>query len=255
MKFRLLVVDDEKNIREGLAESLALEGYDVVTASDGASGWERFEKGDIDLVITDLRMPGMGGEEFQRKINTESPGLPVIILTGHGTVENAVAAMRNGAYDFITKQPNIDHLAMLVRRALQNRELALKNRSLEAELDMKNQFRMMIGSSAPMRRVFDMISRAAPAKASILITGESGVGKELVADAIHELSPRKESELFGHERELLPERPAASGAVSSLPTKAPCFLMKSAKSIRTYKSSFCAFYRKNALNVSGAKKP
>jgi DNA-binding NtrC family response regulator len=217
VKFRLLVVDDEKNIREGLADSLALEGYDVVTASNGSGGWERFEKGDIDLVITDLRMPGMSGEEFQRKINTESPGLPVIILTGHGTVENAVSAMRNGAYDFITKPPNIDHLAMLVRRALQNRELALKNRSLEAELDMKNQFRTMIGSSAPMRRVFDMICRAAPAKASILITGESGVGKELVADAIHELSPRKgkplikvhcaalassllESELFGHEK-------------------------------------------------------
>ena len=217
MKFRLLVVDDEKNIREGLAESLALEGYEVVTAADGASGWERFEKGDIDLVITDLRMPGMGGEEFQRRINTESPSLPVIILTGHGTVENAVSAMRNGAYDFITKPPSIDHLAMLVQRALKNRELALKNRSLEEELAAKNQFRTMIGSSAPMRRVFDTISRAAPAKASILITGESGVGKELVADAIHELSPRKgkplikvhcaalaasllESELFGHEK-------------------------------------------------------
>jgi DNA-binding NtrC family response regulator len=217
VKFRLLVVDDEKNIREGLAESLALEGYEVVTAADGASGWERFEKGDIDLVITDLRMPGMGGEEFQRRINAESPSLPVIILTGHGTVENAVSAMRNGAYDFITKPPSIDHLAMLVQRALQNRELALKNRSLEEELAAKNQFRTMIGSSAPMRRVFDTISRAAPAKASILITGESGVGKELVADAIHELSPRKgkplikvhcaalaasllESELFGHEK-------------------------------------------------------
>jgi DNA-binding NtrC family response regulator len=217
MTFRLLVVDDEKNIREGLADSLAMEGYEVVTAADGEGGWSRFEKGDIDLVITDLRMPGMGGEEFQRKINAEYPGLPVIILTGHGTVENAVAAMRNGAYDFITKPPNIDHLTMLVKRALHTQELALQNKSLEAELEKKIQFRRMIGSSAAMRRVFDTISRVAPAKASILITGESGVGKELVADAIHELSPRKgkplvkvhcaalpesiiESELFGHEK-------------------------------------------------------
>ncbi|GHU13097.1 acetoacetate metabolism regulatory protein AtoC [Spirochaetia bacterium] len=225
MKFRLLVVDDEKNIREGLAESLALEGYEVVTAADGAEGYKRFGKGDIDLVITDLRMPGMGGEEFQRKINAESPGLPVIILTGHGTVENAVCAMRDGAYDFITKPPNIDHLAMLVQRALRSRELALKNRDLEAELEVKNQFKTMIGSSAAMRVVFDTLSRAAPAKASILITGESGVGKELVADAIHELSGRKgkpfvkvhcaalsanllESELFGH------EKGAFTGAIS-----------------------------------------
>jgi DNA-binding NtrC family response regulator len=218
-------VDDEKNIREGLADSLVLEGYEVVTAAEGKEGWDRFEKGDIDLVITDLRMPGMSGEEFQKKINAEYPGLPVIILTGHGTVENAVSAMRNGAYDFITKPPNIDHLTMLVKRALHTRELALKNSSLQAELERQTQFRRMIGSSAPIRRVFDTISRVAPAKASILVTGESGVGKELVADAIHELSPRKgkplvkvhcaalpesiiESELFGH------EKGAFTGAVS-----------------------------------------
>ncbi|MDR2143877.1 MAG: sigma-54 dependent transcriptional regulator [Treponema sp.] len=217
MRSRLLVVDDEKNIREGLADSLEMEGYEVVTAADGEEGWRRFEKGDIDLVITDLRMPGISGEEFQRKINAEHPGVPVIILTGHGTVENAVSAMRNGAYDFITKPPNIDHLTMLVKRALHTQELALQNKSLEAELEKQIQFRRMIGSSAAMRRVFDTISRVAPAKASILITGESGVGKELVADAIHELSPRKgkplvkvhcaalpesiiESELFGHEK-------------------------------------------------------
>jgi DNA-binding NtrC family response regulator len=170
-------------------------------------------------------MPGMGGEELQKKINAESPGLPVIILTGHGTVETAVAAMRNGAYDFITKPPNIDRLAMLVKRALGNRELALKNRDLEEEISKNRQFRTMIGTSAAMRNVFDMISRVAPAKASVLVTGESGVGKELVADAIHELSPRKgkplvkvhcaalsasllESELFGH------EKGAFTGAVS-----------------------------------------
>ncbi|MDR2209898.1 MAG: sigma-54 dependent transcriptional regulator [Spirochaetaceae bacterium] len=217
MKFKILIVDDEKNIREGLAAAFEMEGYDAVTAEDGAAGWQRFDRGDIDLVITDLRMPGMGGEELQRKIGLENPGLPVIILTGHGTVENAVAAMRNGAYDFLTKPVNLDHLFMLVKRALANHELSLKHKSLEDELAKKDQFKTMIGSSAVMRRVFDTISRAAPSKASILITGESGVGKELVADAIHELSTRKgkplikvhcaaipdtliESELFGHEK-------------------------------------------------------
>jgi DNA-binding NtrC family response regulator len=220
-----MVVDDEKNIREGLADSLLMEGYEVVTCADGDEAYKRFEKGDIDLIITDLKMPGMSGEEFQKRVNVESPGLPVIILTGHGTVETAVSAMRNGAYDFMTKPPNIDHLAMLVKRALQSRELALAKDGLEAELDRKNRFKKMIGQSASIRQVFDLISRVAPSKANVLITGESGVGKELVADAVHELSPRKdkpfievhcaalasnllESELFGH------EKGAFTGAVS-----------------------------------------
>jgi DNA-binding NtrC family response regulator len=217
MKFKLLVVDDEKNIRQGLAAALQLDGHDVELAADGDEGWKRFQKGDIDLVITDLRMPGMGGEELLKRIGSESPGVPVIVLTGHGTVETAVEAMRNGAYDFLTKPVNLDRLSLLVKRALQNRELVLQHRRLEEELDRKKQFDAIIGTSAAMRKVFDTIRQVAPTKASVLITGESGVGKELVADAIHELSPRKgkplvkvhcaalaatllESELFGHEK-------------------------------------------------------
>jgi DNA-binding NtrC family response regulator len=217
MQFKLLVIDDEKNIREGLAASLQMDGYETVCAADGEEGWKLFGRGDIDLVITDLRMPGMGGEELMRRILAESPGFPVIILTGHGTVENAVAAMRDGAYDFLTKPLNLDRLSLLVKRALANRELVQKNSELEAEIAHNKQFEKIIGRSAAMRRVFDTMSRVAPTKASILITGESGVGKELVADAIHELSPRKgkplikvhcaalsagllESELFGHEK-------------------------------------------------------
>jgi DNA-binding NtrC family response regulator len=225
VKFKLLVVDDEKNIREGLAAALEMDGYEVVRAADGGEGWKRFGKGDIDLVITDLRMPGMGGEELMRRVLAETPGLPVIILTGHGTVENAVAAMRDGAWDFLTKPVNLDRLSLLVKRALANRELVVRHRRMEEELERHKQFENIIGRSAVMRKVFDTINRAAPTKASILITGESGVGKELVADAIHELSPRKgrplikvhcaalsegllESELFGH------EKGAFTGAVS-----------------------------------------
>ena len=217
MKFRLLVADDEKNIREGLAAGLELAGHEVVTAADGNEALKRFLKGDIDLVISDLRMPGLSGDELLKRIFAESPGTPVIILTGHGTVEAAVDAMRLGAWDFLTKPINLDHLSYLVKQALDNRELVLKHRRLEEELEHQKRFETIIGNSASMGRVFDTISRAAPTKASILITGESGVGKELVADAIHGLSPRKdkplikvhcaalaasllESELFGHEK-------------------------------------------------------
>jgi DNA-binding NtrC family response regulator len=217
MKFRLLIVDDEKHIREGLAEYLELDGYEVITAAQGDEAWKRFQKGDIDLVITDLRMDGLNGEELLKRIVAEVPGIPVIMLTGHGSVDSAVAAMRNGAYDFLTKPPNLEHLSFIVRRALQNRELAQKNRRMEEELEHQKHFETIIGTSAPMSKVFDTISRVAPSKASVLITGESGVGKELVADAIHGLSPRAkkpfikvhcaalsesllESELFGHEK-------------------------------------------------------
>ncbi len=217
MTAKILIVDDEKNIREGLATALGLDGYGTVLAADGLEAWHRFQKGDIDLVVTDLRMPELSGEELLKRIVAETPGMPVIVLTGHGTVETAVAAMRTGAYDFLTKPVNLDHLSLLIKRALQNRELALRNRRLEEEADANRHFDAMIGTSAPLRRVIDTIKRVAPTKASVLISGESGVGKELVANALHELSPRKakplikvhcaalaatllESELFGHEK-------------------------------------------------------
>ena len=225
MNFRLLVSDDEKNIREGLAESLKEDGYDVVCAENGDEGWKLFSKGDIDLVITDLKMPGLGGDELMRRILSQSPGFPVIILTGHGSIETAVAAMQNGAWDFLTKPVDLDHLSLKVKRALENRELFFQHRMMEEELEKQRQFKSIIGNSRNMREVFETISKAAPTKASVLITGESGVGKELVADAVHELSPRKdmplvkvhcaalsttllESELFGH------EKGAFTGAVS-----------------------------------------
>jgi DNA-binding NtrC family response regulator len=217
MKFKLLVADDEKNIREGLAASLEMDGYLTVCAADGNEAWNLFGKGDIDLVITDLKMPGIDGQELMRRILAETPGFPVVILTGHGTVESAVNAMREGAWDFLTKPVNLDRLSLLVKRALENRQLVLRQREMEADLERNRLSGKMIGKSAAMRKVIDTISRAAPTKASILITGESGVGKELVADAIHEISPRKdkpivkvncaalsasllESELFGHEK-------------------------------------------------------
>jgi len=217
MKFTILVIDDEKNIREGLKAALELDGYNVELAADGAAGLEIALKSEVDLVITDLKMPGVTGEEVLRRVTSETPGIPVIVLTGHGTVESAVDAMRAGAYDFLTKPLNLDRLSLLVKRALQNRELVLQHRELEREVSGKRSFEHIIGKSPAMTRVFDIVKKVASTKASVLITGESGVGKELIANALHNLSPRKdkpfikvhcaalaetllESELFGHEK-------------------------------------------------------
>ncbi|HOF11907.1 MAG TPA: sigma-54 dependent transcriptional regulator [Treponemataceae bacterium] len=225
MKFNILIIDDEKNIREGLAESMELEGYNPILAKDGKEGLERISRGDIDLVITDLRMPLVSGEEVLEQVNAQSPGLPVIVLTGHGSIDSAVDAMRNGAYDFLTKPLNLDRLGLIVKRALQNRQLVLQHRELQHELESKQTFESIIGKSAEMQKIFDMVRRVADSKASVLITGESGVGKELIANALHNLSSRKdkplikvhcaaltesllESELFGH------EKGAFTGAIS-----------------------------------------
>lgn len=217
MNFTILVIDDEKNIREGLSAALELEGYSVRLAADGREGLAQIEKGDIDLVITDLRMPGISGEEVLARVRGESPGIPVIVLTGHGSIDTAVDAMRNGAYDFLTKPLSLDRLTLIVKRALAGRELEIRHSSLQQELDAKTSFESIIGKSAEMQRIFQMVRKAADSKASVLITGESGTGKELIANALHNLSPRKdkpfikvhcaalsesllESELFGHEK-------------------------------------------------------
>lgn len=217
MKFTILVVDDEKNIREGLGEFLKLEGYNILLASDGTEGAALADSGEADLVITDLRMPGMSGNELLKRVSGRHPSVPVIVLTGHGTVEDAVTAMRVGAYDFMTKPVNLEHLALLVRRALESRELARQNQELLREVENQKRSSSIVGKSQAMQKVFDLVRKVAPTKANVLITGESGVGKELVADALHNLSPRAnkpfikvhcaalaesllESELFGHEK-------------------------------------------------------
>jgi DNA-binding NtrC family response regulator len=217
MKFNVMVVDDEKNIREGLGKTLELDGYNVVLASDGDVALGLLKEHEIDLVITDLRMPNLSGEKLLQMTVSEYPTVPVIILTGHGTIETAVKAMRDGAYDFLTKPVNLDRLSLLVKRALAQRELQLTHRALVEEVEKKSLFSNIIGKSESMQKIFELVSQVAPTKASVLITGESGVGKELIADAIHYNSPRKdkpfikvhcaalsesllESELFGHER-------------------------------------------------------
>jgi len=220
MNFNILVVDDEKNIREGLGKALELESYNVVLAEDGKAALAKMNKHEIDLVLTDLRMPNMSGEDLLKKVASSYPTVPVIILTGHGTVENAVMAMRAGAYDFLTKPVNLERLSLLCKRALSTRQMALQHRALRdevASLKKKKRVPEIIGKSKEIQKVFELIDQVAPTKASVLITGDSGVGKELVAEAVHKLSDRAEnpiikvhcaalteslleSELFGHEK-------------------------------------------------------
>lgn len=217
MHCTILIIDDEKNIREGLAAALKMEDYSVALAENGKQGLERLQKGDIDLVITDLRMPEVDGHEVLAKVRAENPSIPVIMLTGHGSIDSAVDAMRNGAYDFLTKPLNLDQLVLIIKRALEGKELALKHRALQDELNSSKNFESIIGNNSEMQKIFQMVKKAADTKASVLITGESGVGKELIANALHNLSSRREhslikvhcaalsenlleSELFGHEK-------------------------------------------------------
>ena len=220
MNFNVLVVDDEKNIREGLGKALELDGHNILLAADGRAALELVNNNDIDLIIADLKMPGLSGQELLKQVSSAYPTIPIIILTGHGTIETAVEAMRDGAFDFLTKPVNLDRLSLLVKRALSNRKLVLEHRALKEEvekIERRNRFANIIGKSPQMRKVLDIVDQVAPTKASVLVTGESGVGKELIADAIHNLSDRRdkafikvhcaaltesllESELFGHEK-------------------------------------------------------
>ena len=213
----ILTIDDEENIRNGLSDNFELEGYNVLQASNGKEGLAIIAKGGVDLVITDLRMDGISGEEVVQHVTTENPGIPIIVLTGHGSIEEANKAIKAGAYYFLTKPLNLDHLNKIVKNALTERSQQLKIKELQERLKHNQNADDMIGKSAELNKVRAMISKAAPTKASVLITGESGVGKELVARAIHNQSPRKdnafivvhcaalsetllESELFGHEK-------------------------------------------------------
>ena len=213
----ILIADDEKNIRDGLAQFATSDGYTAITAADGQEALQKARTLSIDCALIDLRMPQMGGAALLATLVSEQPTLPVIIITGHGTVENAVAAMHNGAYDFVTKPVNLDRLSALIKRALANRTTILKNQILQSELDAHRNTSVVASASPAMQRVMRIVEQVAKTDATVLITGESGVGKEVVADSIHAQSPRHafpmikvhcasltetllESELFGHEK-------------------------------------------------------
>ncbi|MEZ4219720.1 MAG: sigma-54 dependent transcriptional regulator [Polyangiaceae bacterium] len=225
---QVLVVDDEPNLRRVLSAQLARDGYDVHTAEDGEGALGVLSEHHIDLVITDLRMPRMDGMELLRRALELDESLPVVMITAHGTVDNAVEALKTGAFDYITKPFDQAEVRAIVKKALRTRDLAEAEATRSPAAVIADAKFGIIGKSAPILEIYDIIGRVAATPTTALITGESGTGKELVARALHENSTRKdkpfikvncaaiprdlmESELFGY------ERGAFTGAVSSKP--------------------------------------
>jgi two-component system response regulator PilR (NtrC family) len=214
---KILVVDDEQIIRESLSFILKNEGYEVSEASNGKEAYQKVLENMYDLVITDIEMPEMKGIDLLGHITTASPQTLVFIITAHGSIETAIQALRNGASDYILKPVEFDELVVRIQRLLEHRRISIENKLLRKELLDKYDFSNLIGKSSAMKKVFDMIQTVSGTDSTILITGKSGTGKELVARAIHYNSKRKtkpfvvvncgaipetliESELFGHKK-------------------------------------------------------
>ncbi|MCM2265763.1 MAG: sigma-54 dependent transcriptional regulator [Desulfuromonadales bacterium] len=214
---RILIVDDEEGLRRLLVRVLTKSGYEATAVAGGAEALRQVAGESFDLVITDIKMPEMDGLELLRELKAFDPSLPIIVMTAYGTVENAVQALRAGAYDYVAKPFEIDELKLTVDKALERERLLAENRYLHAELEGRYDFAGTIGNSPGMNQVFDIASSVAASNASVLVTGESGTGKELLARSIHYNSARKEkpfivlncsalsegvleSELFGHEK-------------------------------------------------------
>lgn len=213
----ILIVDDEEIIRESLSFVLKKEGYGVLEAPNGKVALEIVRKEAVDLVITDLEMPEMKGIELLEQVTRTSPETLVVIITAYGSIDTAIAALRQGAVDYVLKPVEFDELLVKIHRLLAQRRLSLENKLLRSELHRKYDFSNIIGKSPAMQRVFETIKRVAVTDGTVLITGKSGTGKELVARAIHYNSNRStrqfvavncgaivenlfESELFGHKR-------------------------------------------------------
>ena len=228
---RILIVDDEAPIRDGLRELVTGWGYDVQSAPDSEVALELAESYSPEVILSDLMMPGTSGLELMALVREKSPHVAFILLTGHGTIENATQAMREGAYDYLTKPVDLDRLRIVLEKALERVHDRVELVRLTRDLADRGQFGRLVGSSALMRRVYHLIQQGAPSRASVLITGESGTGKELVARTIHDMSPRRdkpfiavncaaipetllESEILGH------EKGSFTGAISA---RAGCF--------------------------------
>jgi DNA-binding NtrC family response regulator len=225
---RVLVVDDEPDMLENFTRILRRAGHRCLTAGDAQRGLALVESERPDLLLTDLKMPGMDGMELLRRARELDPALPVIVITAFATIESAVAAIKEGAFDYLPKNFSVDELRVTVDRALRHRALQLENQNLRNQLQGTFGFENIVGRSPVMAEVFELVRKAARAEANILVIGESGTGKELIARAVHANSPRApqafvpvdcaslpenllESELFGH------EKGAFTGAIRTKP--------------------------------------
>jgi two-component system response regulator HydG len=213
----VLVVDDEKTIRDTLEKALEKENYRVLLAGDGREGLEILHNDTVDVVLTDLKMPGLDGITFLKTVKQIAPDVEVIVMTGYGTIDTAVEALKEGAYDFIQKPFKRITITRAIRKALEKQSLLSENRYLRERLEEAYGFRNIIGQSPAIRRVIEIVQQVAPSRASVLIQGESGTGKEVIAHAIHYSSDRRnkpfvkvscaalpetllEAEMFGYEK-------------------------------------------------------
>jgi two-component system response regulator AtoC len=216
MRPTILIVDDDRPQREGLQRALA-DRYEVLTADEAGRAYSILESKPVDVLLTDLRMPGDDGMKLLRRARSLSNPPVSIMMTAYGSIDNAVEAMKAGAYHYVTKPVNLDELELVIERALNSRRIEAENVNLHEQLDRRFGLENLVGESPAMLQVFDVVQQVAPTRATVLISGETGTGKELVAHAIHNLSPRKsgpfvavhaaaltttllESELFGHEK-------------------------------------------------------
>ncbi len=214
---RILIVEDKENLRAVLRKTLEAEGFGVEEAPEGRAAVEKIRRDRFAMVLTDLRLPRADGHEVLKAAVQADPEMPVILMTAYGTIRDAVSAMREGAYDYLEKPVDNDHLLALVRRALEHRSLLRENLLLKERFSSELRFPEIVGESAALKRALDQVRRVAPTEATVLLEGESGSGKELFAHAVHHLSGRKaqsflaincaaipegllESELFGHEK-------------------------------------------------------
>src|SRR5688572_13681829 len=210
----ILIIDDEKAIRKTLSEILSFEGYKIDEASDGEEGLKKFREKTYDLVLCDIKMPKLDGIEFLQKAGEANNDVPIIMISGHGNIETAVEAVKKGAFDYISKPPDLNRLLITIRNAMDRSTLVTETKVLKRKVSKAPE---MIGTSAPIKKIKETIEKVAPTDARILITGDNGVGKELVARWLHEKSSRAayplvevncaaipgeliESELFGHEK-------------------------------------------------------
>ncbi len=214
---KILLVEDKEGLRDALQKTLRAEGFGVEACGDGKEALRRLDQEKYLLVLTDLKLPGADGLQVLRAARQTEPPLPVIVMTAFGTVQDAVAAMKEGAYDFLEKPVDGDHLMVLIQRALEHRSLARENLILKERFAVELDFPRIVGESAALRQALEQIGKVAPTDATVLLAGESGTGKELFARAVHHLSPRRtgpffaincaaipetllENELFGHEK-------------------------------------------------------
>ena len=192
-KYKILIVDDDAGVLEMFDEFLRKEGYSVTKAYSGQAGLDFLQDEIFDLVITDIRMPDVTGQDILHAIKKNSPEIPVVLITAFGTVEAAISAMKEGAYDYISKPFRIDEVSIIVRRALEQKRMLKEYQYLKEGIKEKYKLDNIVGRSNEMFEVYKTVAKIAPSRSTVLITGESGTGKELVARAIHENSPRKDS--------------------------------------------------------------